>query len=75
MKAVLEFNLPEDNHEHECALAGTKSLLLISDILDAIRSAVKYQDGELKGCDYNSLEIMREFIYKLKEERQIPEIY
>ncbi len=47
MKAILEFNLPEDNQEFELA---TKALKMYSTLWDFdlwLRSEIKYKDKEL----------------------------
>jgi len=48
MKALLEFNLPEDKDDHAYALAGVDALLVISDLENEIRSKLKYNAGEFK---------------------------
>jgi hypothetical protein len=48
MKAILEFNLPEEESEHSYALAGTDALLVIDDLLNEIRTKLKYDSGQLK---------------------------
>jgi hypothetical protein len=74
MKAILEFNLPEEKSDHAYAVAGVDALLVISDILTEIRSKLKYDGGEFKDCDENTLEIVREFICNLKRDRNLPEL-
>jgi hypothetical protein len=74
MKATLEFELPEDQHEHTYALAGTDALLAIDDLLNEIRSCLKHDCGELKGCDYDTLERVRDLVCSLKESRRLPEL-
>ena len=46
MKATLEFNLPEDQHDHSYALAGVDALLVIHDLENEIRNKLKYDSGE-----------------------------
>ena len=46
MKALLEFNLPEDKDDHAYALAGVDALLVIHDLENEIRSKLKYDAGE-----------------------------
>ncbi len=46
MKAILEFELPEDRDDHAFALAGLDALLLIDDITNEIRSYLKHGGGE-----------------------------
>lgn len=48
MKAVLEFNLPEDQDDHAYALAGVDALLVINDLEQEIRSKLRYNTGEFK---------------------------
>jgi hypothetical protein len=85
MKATLEFNLPEDQHDHAYALAGLDALLAIDDIMTEIRSAVRYESGELKTyvdddsgetrpCDPDTLWAVMQFICKVKEERKLPDL-
>ena len=51
MKAVLEFDLPEDQHEHAYALAGADALILIDEFLNEIRNKLKYDGGRFKEWD------------------------
>jgi hypothetical protein len=48
MKATLEFNLPEDQHDHAYALAGLDALLVIGDLENEIRSKLRYDSGEFR---------------------------
>jgi len=48
MKAILEFDLPEDQDDHAYALAGTDALLVIDDLLNEIRTKLKYGGGGFK---------------------------
>lgn len=51
MKAILEFNLPEDQDDHAYALAGTDALLVIEDLLNEIRNKLRYDSGEFREWD------------------------
>jgi len=42
LKAILEFTLPEEQHEYKEAMNGGRYLALIHDIRDKIRSVKKY---------------------------------
>jgi|LakMenE01Jun11ns_1017448.scaffolds.fasta_scaffold9342782_1 hypothetical protein len=44
MKAILEFNLPEDKDDFEVAQQGWQWKLIVSDLLDFLRSETKYKD-------------------------------
>lgn len=72
MKAIIEFNLPEEQYEHQSALLGASALAAIDDILEEIRSKLKYGSGYFEGCDNNTLEKVRFFIIELKQERLLP---
>ena len=68
MKAVLKFNLPEEQSEHRLALDGWKWRSVVSDIADKLRSALKYDDDltpETDAC----LEKLREEVFRLLEDR------
>lgn len=45
MKAILEFDLPEERDEHEDALSGWKWRSLVENLDDELRSVVKYDKG------------------------------
>jgi hypothetical protein len=51
MKAILEFNLPEDQDDHKYALSGIDALLVINDLENEIRSKLRYDSGEFKEFD------------------------
>lgn len=48
MKATLEYDLPEESHEHSYALAGVDALILISDLENEIRNKLNYGGGFFK---------------------------
>ena len=74
MKATLKYKLPEEQPELDYALAGIDSLLVIEDILNEIRSALKHGGGEFQNCDTQDLETIRGFILTKKQERNLPEL-
>lgn len=44
MKAILEFNLPEDSEEHTAALNGRSYLCALDDVRDILRRYRKYEE-------------------------------
>lgn len=84
MKAILEFNLPEEASDHLHAVHGTSTLLVIHDLLDEIRSKLKHdsgyfgawrdEDGKEMVADYATLERVREFLNETMLERNIPSL-
>lgn len=49
MKATIEYQLPEEEHDMKYALAGVDALLVLDDIDNEIRSYLKHDCGELRG--------------------------
>jgi len=84
MKATLEFNLPEEQNEHLYALKGVDALLVIDDLLNEIRSLLNHdggllskwrdEDGIFVKPNYTTVEIVRDVLIELKQERQLPEL-
>ena len=60
MKAILEFNLPEDKDAHNLALNGAKYYFVIEEVLQFIRQKTKY--GELPKEQEDLLEQLRNLI-------------
>jgi hypothetical protein len=70
VKAVLKFNLPEEQSEHRLALDGWKWRSVVSDIADKLRSALKYDDGLAPETDAY-LEKFREELFQLLEDHSL----
>ena len=64
MKAILEFNLPEDKEEYDTASKGMDWALLVLDIDQFIRNKIKYeQDSD------GVLQLVRDKLNCLMEEK------
>lgn len=74
MKATLEFNLPEEEQEHRCALAGVDALLVIEDVIEELANGMNNQYGVFKECDIETLEQVIEYIIAAKENRKLPDL-
>lgn len=84
MKAILEFDLPEDQHDHAYALSGLDSLLVVHDTLDEIRAFLQHEAGEFTKweneegqiCygDPHTLERVADFIRQRMQCRNLPEL-
>ena len=61
MKATLEFNLPEDQAEHYCAIKGVDMLNVLWELKAELRSMLKY--GELPDKQYEIVEKIQEFLF------------
>jgi hypothetical protein len=68
VKAVLKFNLPEEQCEHRSAIDGWKWKCVVSDIADKLRSALKY-DETLTPESHALLDEFREELFQLLEDR------
>ena len=44
MKAIIEFNLPEDRHEFQLATKATELSIIIDKIRNKLRSDIKYNE-------------------------------
>lgn len=51
MKAILEFDLPEDNYNHRLAVVAQDVQVQIVDLLHDLRSLVKHDCGPFAGKD------------------------
>ena len=67
MKAIIEFELPQDAAEHQTALDGWKWRMILNETCESIRRDLKYND--LPDGAYKALDSLRGFIFqRLAEE-------
>ena len=66
MKAVLEFDLPEDQNDFQAAINGNNYKSAIYNFDQLLRSEMKYK--ELSNETYNAYEWCREELRKILEE-------
>jgi hypothetical protein len=66
MKAVLEFDLPEDNYDFQAAINGNNYKTAIYNFDQLLRSEMKYK--ELSNETYNAYEWCREELRKILAE-------
>jgi len=59
MKAILEFNLPDDQHDFDMAIEGYKWSLVAWDIDQYLRTRMKYEDT-ISDDEYKAVEAARE---------------
>jgi hypothetical protein len=69
MKAVLEFDLPEDNYDFQAAINGNNYKSAIYNFDQLLRSEMKYK--ELSNETYNAYEWCREELRKILEEENL----
>lgn len=62
MKAILEFNLPDEQAEHYCAIKGADMLNVLWELKSELRSMRKY--GDLPKQQYEIVEKIEEFLFR-----------
>ena len=63
MKAILEFELPDDQSEYELAVNAEKMYNALWEIKQLIRSKLKYNPDELTDVELRQWEIMQDEFY------------
>jgi coproporphyrinogen III oxidase-like Fe-S oxidoreductase len=69
MKAILEFNLPEDQHEYDIAIQAQKMQSFVWDFSQQLRSWRKYHH-DFKDAD-DALDKIREEFYRILNEHNV----
>jgi len=70
MKATLEFNLPDDQHEFDLAIQGSKMYLALWDLSQELRSMWKYQQYKTEE-EYAIVETIRDKFHEILSEHNI----
>ena len=70
MKAILEFNLPDDQFEHIAAVKAMDMYCLMSDTLEKIRDMNKH-DPNINGEQANALDQLRDYILDEMKSRDL----
>jgi hypothetical protein len=69
MKATIEYNLPEDEFEFNCAVKSTKMYFALTEIKGELRAILKH--GELRDDQYKFLDKMNERLHEILSENEI----
>lgn len=70
MKAVLEFELPEDQFEHLAAVKAIDMYCLVNDTLEKIREMIKH-DQTISGEQAVALDKLRDYIIDEMKSRDL----
>jgi hypothetical protein len=65
MKAILEFNLPEDHEQYEDAINGRKWLRVCLELEQHLRGKTKHSPDSMSAEEYKALKDTREFLHRL----------
>lgn len=69
MKAILEYNLPDDQHEYDIAIQANKTQSFLWDFSQRLRSWRKYYH-DFKDAD-DALDKIREEFYRLLNQHNV----
>ena len=70
MKAVLKYNLPEEDREFKNAVNGNKLITIIEDVDNYIRGKMKYSVG-LTEDQMDTYEDVRSYLHNLLDDNNI----
>ena len=71
MKAILEFNLPEDNQEFELATKGLKFWSVLYDLDQSLRAKTKYASDDLPQEKYDAYQEIRDELRELMSDNNL----
>jgi len=71
MKAILEFNLPEDQQDFELATKGLKFWSILWDLDQSLRAKTKYASDDLPQDKYDAYQEIRDELRELMSENMI----
>lgn len=69
MKAIIEFDLPEDSYEYNIVNNGSKYLSALFDYDQWLRSKLKYDD--LPGQEFETIQKCREMLHEVLQENNV----
>jgi hypothetical protein len=69
MKAILEFNLPDEQAEHYCAIKGADMLNVLWELKAELRGMLKY--GELPEQQYEIVEKIQGYLIQSLNDNDI----
>lgn len=70
MKAILEFNLPEEQEEFEYAINGSKWASLVWNLDQELRSKIKYSE-DITDEEENIYREVKSMLYELMSEKNL----
>jgi hypothetical protein len=70
-KAILEFNLPEEEEQHKDALEGTAWKVAMWDLDQTLRNATKYGCDQCEDNKYSAFEYIRKELYGILEHHKL----
>ncbi len=71
MKAILEFNLPDDQTEFDLAISGNKFWNVLYELDQELRTKTKYASDDLPQDKYDAYQEVRDLLRELMTENNI----
>jgi D-ribose pyranose/furanose isomerase RbsD len=71
MKAILEFNLPEDDQDFNMAVNAMKFWSVLYELDQNLRAKTKYAPDELPQDKYDAYQEVRELLHQLMNEENV----
>lgn len=71
MKAILEFNLPEDNQDFTLATNGTKFWSVLWELDQSLRGKTKYAPDDLPQDKYDAYQEIRDELHELMSNHNV----
>ena len=71
MKAILEFNLPDDQQEFDLANSGLKFWSVLWELDQDLRAKTKYASDDLPQDKYDAYQEVRDKLYELMSESNL----
>jgi hypothetical protein len=71
MKAILEFNLPDDQQDFELASNAMKFWSVLYELDQDLRSKTKYASDDLPQDKYDAYQEVRDMLYELMSNNNI----
>jgi hypothetical protein len=71
MKAILEFNLPDNQHDFDCAVDGAKWMSAMWELNAFLRSEIKHPAEGMSDDTFNTYVIVRDKLHEILDDEQL----
>lgn len=71
MKAILEFNLPDDQEDFELATSAIKFWHVLWELDQELRAKTKYAPDDMSDDDYDAYQSIRDKLYELMRDNNV----
>jgi len=71
MKAILQFNLPDDQQEYDLANSGLSFWNVLWELDQELRTKTKYASDDLSKDKYDAYQEIRDKLYELMNENNV----